>query len=166
MDLCVRDVRLDDAEAIIGILNPIIAARRFSALDTPLTIEQEREFIRTFSERGIFLVAERSSDSKLVGCQDVEPFATYTHAFDHVGVIGTFVDEAFRHQGVAKRLFDATFARARQKGYEKFFTYVRADNLIALEAYLAQGFSIVGTATRQAKIDGRYIDEMVIEKLL
>ena len=56
--------------------------------------------------------------------------------------------------------------RARQKGYEKFFTYVRADNEAGLQTYLRQGFRIVGSAERHAKIDGRYIDEIVIEKVV
>ena len=44
MELTVRDVRLEDAEASARILNAIIAERQFSALDTPVTIEREREF--------------------------------------------------------------------------------------------------------------------------
>jgi RimJ/RimL family protein N-acetyltransferase len=43
---------------------------------------------------------------------------------------------------------------------------VRADNHAALQAYLAQGFVTIGTARRHARIDGRYIDEILIEKLL
>ena len=48
MDLLIRDVRLDDAEAIVGILNPIIESGAYSALDTPFTVEEEVEFIRNF----------------------------------------------------------------------------------------------------------------------
>jgi len=43
---------------------------------------------------------------------------------------------------------------------------VRADNQAALAAYLRRGFRIVGTAGRHAKIDGRYIDEIIIERQL
>jgi RimJ/RimL family protein N-acetyltransferase len=43
---------------------------------------------------------------------------------------------------------------------------VRADNAAALAVYIAQGFGVIGTAARHAKIDGRYIDEIPIEKLL
>ena len=96
----------------------------------------------------------------------MSPFAGFTHAFDHVGVIGTYVDLERRRQGIATRLFAATFDAARRKSYEKFFTYVRADNEAGLQTYLSHGFRIVGTAERQAKIDGRYIDEVVIEKVL
>jgi len=51
-------------------------------------------------------------------------------------------------------------------GYEKIFTYVRADNPAGLVAYLHQGFRIVGTAQRQAKIRGQYVDEIIIERML
>ena len=37
MDVHVREVRPEDVQAIVGILNPIIEAGRFTALDTPLT---------------------------------------------------------------------------------------------------------------------------------
>ena len=49
--------RVEDAEDIVAILNPIIAARVSTRLDTPFTVEQQCEFIRTFPARGIFLVA-------------------------------------------------------------------------------------------------------------
>jgi L-amino acid N-acyltransferase YncA len=161
----IRDARIEDAEAILAILNPIIAARCYTALDTLVTVEQEREFIRTFPERGIFLLAVDTTSDRIVGFQDVSPFADFTHAFDHVGVIGTYVDLELRRQGIATRLFEATFDAAGAKGYEKFFSYVRADNDAGLQTYLRQGFRIVGKAERQAKIDGKYIDEVVIEKV-
>ena len=161
----IRDARIEDAEGIAAILNPIIAARCYTALDTPVTVEQEREFIRTFPPRGIFVVAVNTTSNRIVGFQDVSPFADFTRAFDHVGVIGTYVDLELRRQGIATRLFAATFDAARRKGYEKLFTYVRADNETGLQTYLRQGFRIVGTAARHAKIDGRYVDEIVIEKV-
>ena len=71
-----------------------------------------------------------------------------------------------RRLGIASRLFEATFAAAPAKGYEKFFSYVRADNTAGLQTYLKHGFRIIGTASRHARIDGRYIDEVLIERLL
>lgn len=166
MELTVRDAELADAEALTRILNPIIEARVYTAFDTPFTIEAERSYLLNFHRRGIWKVAIRRSDGKLVGFQVMEPFATYTTAFDHVGTIGTYVDLELRRQGVARRLFETTFDTAQQKGYEKIFTFVRADNPAALLTYFAQGFLAIGTAHRHARIDGRYIDEILIEKSL
>jgi L-amino acid N-acyltransferase YncA len=166
MDVLIRDVCPDDAEAIAGILNPIIAAGGYTVLEGPLSPEAERRFISSFPPRGIFHVAQSRQSCQVVGFQTLEPFAAYTHAFDHVGVIATYVDLDCRRQGVGKRLFAATFNVARQRGYEKVFTYVRGDNPAALMAYLKHGFRIVGTAQRHAKCGDHYIDEIVIERFL
>jgi L-amino acid N-acyltransferase YncA len=166
MDIAVRPARSDDAAEIVRILNPIIEAGTFTALDTPFTVESERTFIESFPERGIFHVAEDSGASRLVGFQDVSPFADYTHAFDHVGVIGTFVDLELRRRGVASRLFRATFDAARACGYEKFFTFIRADNPAALATYQRFGFETIGRARRQARMKQGYVDEVMVEAFL
>jgi L-amino acid N-acyltransferase YncA len=166
MDVHVRGVRLDDAEGIVRVLNPIIEAGTYTILDTPVTAEAERRYISELPERAIFHVAEAPADQRIVGLQTMEPFAGYTRACDHVGVIATFVDLGCRRRGLGRRLFEATVDAARQKGYEKIFTYVRGDNPAALTAYMKFGFQIVGTAQRHAKIGGRYVDEIIIEKFL
>lgn len=166
MNWVVRNVQPEDAEAVAGILNSIIETGIYTVLDTPFTTEAEREFISNFPPRGIFHVAVAPEKERIVGFQNVEPFATYTNAFDHVGIIGTYVDHTVRRQGVASSLFQATFEAMTEKGYEKVFAYVRGDNLAALATYLKQGFRIIGSAQRHAKIKGRYIDEILIEKLL
>jgi L-amino acid N-acyltransferase YncA len=162
----IRDATPQDASAIVRVMNPIIAAGLYTAFDTPFTVEAEAEYIRTFPARGVFLVATRTSDKRLVGFQSMEPFAIYTHAFDHVGVLGTYVDLDCRRQGIAAQLFPATFAAAANKGYEKIFTFVRADNAPALQTYLRQGFQVIGTARKHARIGGCDVDEIMIEKLL
>jgi 8-oxo-dGTP pyrophosphatase MutT (NUDIX family)/L-amino acid N-acyltransferase YncA len=164
--LTVRGARPDDAAAIVAILDPIIATGAYTAIDTPFPVEEERSYIAGLPERAIFHVAMLGPEQRIVGFQTVDPFATYTHVFDHVGMPGTFVDLAYRRQGIATRLFAATFAAARRKGYEKLLTYVRADNPAALATYLSQGFHIIGTAERQVKIRGQYVDEIIIERML
>jgi L-amino acid N-acyltransferase YncA len=164
MKLSIRDVEPADAEGLVRVLNPIIESRRYTVLDTTVDVETERDYVIDFPERGVWKVAVRQPDQAIVGFQVLEPYATYTHAFDHVGTLGTYVDLGLRRQGIARQLFAATFDAARDKGFEKIFTFVRADNPDALQAYLTQGFVIVGNAKRQAKIDGQYIDEILIEK--
>lgn len=164
-DISIRDVRPDDAAAVAGILNRIIEAGTFTVFDRPVGVDAERAYIERFPARGVFLVAERP-DRRIVGFQSMEPFAAFTRAFDHVGVLGTYVDLNERRQSIASRLFAATFASSRQKGYRKIFTYVRADNPAALSTYLHHGFSVVGIAREQAKIGARYVDEIIIERLL
>jgi len=165
MKLVIRPVRPDDAAAIVRILNPIIEAGVYTVLDTPLTVEYERDYIASFPQRGIFHVAE-DQDQRVVGFESGEPYATYTHAFDHVVVIGTFVDLKERRRGIGTYLFEATLEAANCKGYEKIFTFVRSDNVASLMFYFRLGFRIIGTAQKQAKLNGKYIDEILIERFL
>lgn len=165
-ELTVRDARPEDAEAVVGILNPVIESGLYSALDTPLTVEAEHRFILSFGPRGVFHIAEDTRRRKALGIQTLEPYAAYTHAFDHVAVIATFVDLECHRRGVGSRLSEATFDAAVRKGYEKIFTFVRADNPQAQKFYLKLGFRIVGTARKQAKFGAKYVDEVIIEKFL
>jgi L-amino acid N-acyltransferase YncA len=166
MEFMIRDVRIEDAQAIVNIFNPIIKTERLTVLDKPLTVEMEREFIRSFPERGIFHVAEGNIDNKILGFQVVEPFGTYSHMFDHVAIIGTYVNLSLRGKGIGKRLSKAAFRAAKNKGFEKFFTYIRAGNQEALAFYHHLGFRIVGTARRQVKCKDKYEDEVIVEKFL
>jgi L-amino acid N-acyltransferase YncA len=164
MDLRIRDVEAADAAAVCAVINPIIEARAYTVFDAPFTVDAEREYIIRFPARGVWKPA--LDGARVVGFQVLEPLATYTRALDHVGGIGTYVDLSLRRHGVAKALFAATFEAARSKGYEKLFTFVRADNPAALAAYRAHGFETIGTARRHARIDGRYVDELLIERQL
>jgi len=121
MEWIVRGDKKKDAQGIRNILKPIVEEGLFTILDTSFSLEEEEQFIQDFPERGVFQVALNSQNSSIVGFQNVEPFATYTHAFDHVGIIGTYVDSTYRRQDIASRLFDSTFQLAKSKGYEKIF---------------------------------------------
>jgi L-amino acid N-acyltransferase YncA len=166
MELSIREATPDDAAGIVAVFNPIIEARSFTTFDSPFSIEAERSYIAGLTPRDIFHVAVRVSDDLIVGFQSMSPFAAFTRAFDHVGVIGTYVDLASRRQGIAGSLFPATFEAAQRKGYEKIFTYIRADNPAALAAYQKHGFQIAGKADRHAKLHGRFVDVIMVERFL
>ncbi|HDM8228145.1 TPA: GNAT family N-acetyltransferase [Vibrio campbellii] len=166
MKVVVTKAQKQHAQGITEVLNPIIEEGLYTILDTTFTPEEEEGFIESFPETGVFNVALNEEESVVLGFQNVEPFASYTKAFAHVGIIGTFVDAKCRRQGVASALFTATFADAKSKGYEKLFAYVREDNPNALATYLKHGFEVVGTAKKQAKVNGHYINEVMIEKFL
>jgi L-amino acid N-acyltransferase YncA len=162
----IRPVRIDDAEGIVKVLNPLILSGKNTALDRVVTAEEEKTFISSFPVRGVFHVAERADDGAIVGFQNIEPFATYTDALAHVGIIGSYVDQSGQRQGIGRLLFEATRLIAKDKGYEKFSAFVRADNVAGLAFYKRIGFEVIGTAKRHAKIKGRYIDEVMIEREL
>ena len=127
-----REIRPDDAEAVVNLLNPIIEAGCYTAFTSPFTVADERKFIESFPARGSFLGAFDGYD--LLGFQVVTP-PSQLPAFDHVGEIGTYVRLESQRRGIAGRLYEATFARAKAKGYGKLLAWVRADNEAGLRSY-------------------------------
>ena len=53
MELLIRDVTPADAAAVVGILNPIIAARIYTVFDTPFSVADEQAYTRAFPPRGV-----------------------------------------------------------------------------------------------------------------
>ena len=164
--LLVRSVTPDDAEGVARVLNEAIVDGRYSLLDTPFPVEAERAYIAAFPPRGVFNVGELDGEG-IVAVQSLEPFSQYTtHEHDHVLTMGTWVSEPFRRRGIARSLAEVSFATARERGFEKVFTDIRADNLPSLAFHLALGFAVVGTARRQARLGERYVDVVFVERFL
>lgn len=166
MDITIRPVREEDAQSIIGLLNPIIREGKYSVMDMPFSVDDQIGFIRSFPERGIYHIAELVSEQKILGIQDVMPISTESDVFKHVGAVSTFTALDSQHKGIGRSLSQATFKAASEKGYLKISAMVRADNPRAISFYLSLGFRIIGTAQKQAFIQGRFIDEVLMERFL
>jgi L-amino acid N-acyltransferase YncA len=147
------------------VLNEVIVEGRHSVLDTPFSAEAEREYMESLPARAFIHVAE--ANGRIVASQTVDPWArVMTHEFDQVATMGTWVSAGWRRRGIGRRLAEVSFATARGGGYEKVFTEVRADNLESLSYHFSLGFTVVGTASRHARLHGRDLDVVFIELFL
>jgi len=63
----IRPVRVDDAEGVVKVLNPLILSGENTALDRVVTADEEKTYINGFPVRGVFHVAERADDGVIVG---------------------------------------------------------------------------------------------------
>ena len=153
-----------DAAGIARILNQVIMDGRHSLLDTPLSDEDERAYIQDLPSRGFIHVAEPPG-GEIAALQTIEPYASFaTRAFDHVATMGTWVHASRRRGGLGRRLCAASFALARVHGFVKVFTDIRADNAESVAFHRAMGFQVVGTASRLARLGGRYVDVVFVER--
>ena len=164
-DTSIRPATPDDAAGVAAVLNGVIVGGRHSLLDTPFTVAEERAYIEALPKRSFLHVAETAGET--LGFQTVIPWNTFvTHEHDHVATMGTYVDERHRRRGVGAALAAASFAAALELGYDKIFTDLRADNLDSLGYHLALGFTVVGAARRHARLAGRDVDVIFIERFL
>ena len=164
MQIDIRRAMPSDAEALSAVWEVVCGERVYTAVTRPFTPQQERDYILSLSDReGIFVAV---FDRRIVGFQSLDLWATYSDAFDHVGLMGTILLPEWRRRGIGRRLAEHTFEYARAHGYEKIVIYVRASNAGAQAFYSRLGFVRRGVLERQAKIDGEYEDEVFMELFL
>ena len=160
MELWVHDARPADAEALVSILNPIVGAR-VHRIRRAVGVEAERGYLLNFPPRGIWRVAIRRSDERLVGFQIMEPFAAYTGAFDHIGALGTYVDLELRHRA-SPRGSSKPHSTRLQEGIREDFRVPCAPTIRRRCRPLSwSGFVVIGTARKTHRIDGRCIDNLI-----
>ncbi len=78
---------------------------------------------------------------------------------------GMYVRQAARGSGLARLLVDAVLDHATRHA-ELIQLSVAADNLPAQRLYTAAGFQPYGLEVRSLKVDGCYLDEVLMAKLL
>ncbi len=164
MKTLIRKASIDDAEAISSIWEVICAERKFTAINQPFTVQQERDYISSLSDREGIFIAEL--EKQIIAFQSLDLWGKFTDSFDHVGQIGTFVLPKWRRISKGRHLSENTFRFARMNGYRKLLIYVRAKNTGAIKFYKNLGFIQKGVLTEQVKIDGEYEDEIFMELFL
>lgn len=133
--ITIRPVCAEDAPALAGLLNAIIARGGTTAFETPFTADGLNRSYLTGPTVHCCFVAE--ADGQLLGFQTVgtQPFLP-----KQVGDIATFTRLGGSQGGVGTALFTATKARARELGLAAINATIRADNVGGLTFYGRMGF--------------------------
>ncbi len=152
-----------DAEAICAIYNQGIADR-VATLETELrTPGERRRWLAARQPRHPVIVAE--TNGQVVGWASLNPFNP-RRAYDHVADLSVYVERGWRGKGVGRRLLDRLTALARELGYHKMVLAALAFNAAGVALYQRCGFTRVGVYREQGLLDGRWVDVLIMEKLL
>jgi len=163
MTVTIRPATAADADAICAIHNQGIVDR-VATLDTTLrTPEDTRGWLAARGPRHPVIVAEL--DDAIAGWASLNPFNTRT-AYDHVADFSVYVERSWRGKGIGRRLLEQLVELARAIGYHKMVLAAMADNAAGLALYARAGFSRVGVYREQGLLDGRWVDVVIMEKLL
>ncbi|MBD3341697.1 MAG: GNAT family N-acetyltransferase [Candidatus Lokiarchaeota archaeon] len=163
-EILIRKAEVSDSSEIVKIWQLICEERMYDGVDHPFTLEQEKDYISSLTERESIFVA--IVENAIIGFQSLELWANYSKSFDHVATIGTFVLPEWREMGVGILLANYAMDFARENGFEKVIVYVRLSNKKAQKFYEKLGFVSRGTLLKQLKINGEYDDEMFMEMFL
>ncbi|HEU0114431.1 MAG TPA: arsinothricin resistance N-acetyltransferase ArsN1 family A [Thermomicrobiales bacterium] len=160
----IREATFDDASAIARIYNQGIEDR-VATLETQLRSAAERtEWLAARQPRHPVLVAVDGEGAAL-GWASLNSFNPRP-AYDHVADFSVYVARECRGRGIGDALLGALVERARVLGYHKMVLAAFPSNAPGMRLYERHGFATVGVYHEQGMLDGRWVDVIVMEKVL
>ena len=161
--ILIRPAGPADAGAICEIYNQGIEDR-IATLETRLRTPQEQgEWLAARSARHPVLVAEEAGS--VIGWGSLNQFNPRA-AYDHVAEFSVYVRRSSRGSGVGRRLLERLIEVAREIGYHKMVLAAFEWNVSGIALYTRMGFRHVGIYREQGLLDGRWVDTIIMEKLL
>jgi phosphinothricin acetyltransferase len=163
MTVTIRTATASDVDAICRIHNQGIADR-VATLDTVVrTADGVRQWLAGRGRRHPVIVA--CIERETVGWGSLNPFNARA-AYDFVADFSVYVERSWRGRGVGRQLLERLIALARDAGYHKMVLSALRSNTAGIGLYGKAGFSHVGVYREQGILDGRWVDVVVMEKLL
>ncbi len=162
MQLTIRQAELADAAAVAAIYNQGIAERGATFETEP---RSAADIEARLQDRARFPMVVAEEDGRVIGWAGTgsyRPRACYAG----IAEVSVYLDRAARGRGVGRRLLEALAAVARERGYWKLVSRVFPSNAASRALCRACGFREVGTYEKHARLDGRWLDVVIVERLI
>jgi L-amino acid N-acyltransferase YncA len=158
-----RLARGDDAVRVAEIYNQGIA-------DRGATFETEARSPATLADRITrdperYPVVVAEDDGAVVGWASIGSYRERP-CYAGVGEFSVYVDRSARGRGIGRALICALVEQARERGYWKLVSRIFPFNEGSRALCRALGFREVGTYEKHGRLDGRWLDVVIVEKLI
>jgi phosphinothricin acetyltransferase len=158
-----RPATLDDAAAIAEIYNQGIADRT-ATFETELRSADERRAWLTDLD-GRYPVVVVEVDSAVVGWAAAGSYSP-RECYRGIGAASVYVHRDWRGHGVGSALLIALIAEAERLGFWKLVSRIFDFNEASRALCRKHGFREVGIYEKHAQLDGRWIDCVIVERLI
>ena len=152
-----------DAAAICEIYNQGIEDRLATLETEQRTPEERRQWIKSRGARHPVIVAE--DGGRILAWGSLNPFNP-RETYRHVADFSIYVERGQRSRGVGRIVLTRLIELAREHGYHKMVLSAFPFNAAGMALYEQLGFRTVGIYKEQGLLDGRWVDTIVMEKLL
>ncbi len=159
-----RRATVEDAEAIRTIYNVEVTSSTVTFDLVPRTAEEQQAWLVERSGAYAVLVAE-DDDGVVAGFASLSPFrerpAYATTVEDSV-----YVDRSRRGEGVGRLLLEELLATATAHGFHTVIARVVGGHDASIALHRGLGFDTVGTEREIGRKMGRWLDVVVMQRLL
>ncbi len=166
--LVVRRATAADAREIADIYNWAIQ-ERVATFETELRDESTmRQWIGSHDDRHPVLVAVRPAKNEQPEVIAWASLSSYRPraCYDGVGEFSVYVREGERGRGVGNHILNALVDEARALGYWKLVSRIFPQNVASRRLVAHCGFREVGVYEKHGKLDGRWLDTVIVERLI
>jgi len=165
--IALRPATPADAAAICQIYNQGIEDR-IATLETELRTPEERgQWLAVRGPKHPVFVAMETSDPEgtIVGWGSLNVYNARP-AYQYVADFSIYIERGWRGKGVGRRLLEHLIEQARHLGYHKMMLSTFPFNTTGVALYERLGFTRVGILHEMGQLDGRWVDTLIMEKLL
>ena len=160
-----RSILLRDAEALMTIYNREVLSSRVTLDLVPRTISQQRAWIE--EHQGVYpaLLAFETATEKVVGFASVSPYRIrpgYSTTVEN----SIYIAPDHQGKGLGKLLLGAILSEASRFGFHACIARVAADHNVSISLHKSLGYFEVGIEREIGRKFGKWIDMLLLEKLL
>jgi L-amino acid N-acyltransferase YncA len=159
----IRAATVDDAGAIAEIYNQGIEDR-VATYETELrSVEDQEAWLQAIAGRYPAVVAQL--DSGIIGWADAGPYRA-RECYRGIGEFSIYVRRDWKGRGVGDLLLSALIREAERLGLWKLLSRIFPFNEASRALCRKHGFREVGMYERHARLEGRWLDVVIVERLI
>ena len=155
-----RPATSDDAAAIATIYNQGIEDRQATFETRPREVDEVRGWFD--GSHPIVVVEDGGQVVAFASTSTYRPRECYAG----VAEFGVYVARQARGRGAGRVAMEALVEAARDAGFWKLVSRIFTTNEASLRLMRATGFREVGTYERHGRLDGRWLDVVIVERLI
>jgi L-amino acid N-acyltransferase YncA len=158
-----RIANVGDAEAIAGIYNEGIADRLATFETDSRTTEDIARGLRERADRWPTVVVER--EGRVIAWASASEYRARA-CYSGVAEFSVYVARDARGSGAGRAAMDALVSECESRGMWKLLSRVFPENEPSRKLLAGVGFREVGTYRRHGKLDGKWRDTVIVERLI
>nr|WP_274011813.1 GNAT family N-acetyltransferase [Vibrio parahaemolyticus] len=163
----IREVCVNDAESMLKLMLQLDSETKFMMLEKgerKTTIAQQKQILESFSENNTKSMFVLADDFGVHGF--VAGIGNSANRNRHSMYCVMGIKQSVSGKGYGKKLLGCLEVWAAERDFTRLELTVMCHNERACNLYLSQGFEVEGTKRNSLKVDGQYINEFYMSKLL